>query len=126
LDDERERLAQTFSVTDLDTEVEHVLHMTNLRPQSLKVEITETTIVDNVAVAESTLRKLKDRGVSLSMDDFGTGYSSLSYLHRFRLIRSRSTALSSRALCMAAKAWRLCAPSSLWRTRSTWPSSPKA
>jgi EAL domain-containing protein (putative c-di-GMP-specific phosphodiesterase class I) len=34
---------------------------------------------------ESTLRKLKDRGVSLSMDDFGTGYSSLSYLHRFPL-----------------------------------------
>lgn len=76
---------KTFSVTDLDTEVEHVLHMTQLRPQSLKVEITETTIVDNVAVAESTLRKLKERGVSLSMDDFGTGYSSLSYLHRFPL-----------------------------------------
>ncbi|HEX8236000.1 MAG TPA: EAL domain-containing protein [Abditibacteriaceae bacterium] len=76
---------KTFSVANLDTEIEHVLHMTQLPPQSLKVEITETTIVDNVAVAESTLRKLKERGVSLSMDDFGTGYSSLSYLHRFPL-----------------------------------------
>jgi diguanylate cyclase (GGDEF)-like protein len=76
---------KTFSVTDLDTEVEQVLRITQLQPSSLKVEITETTIVDNVAVAESTLRKLKHRGVSLSMDDFGTGYSSLSYLHRFPL-----------------------------------------
>jgi diguanylate cyclase (GGDEF)-like protein len=76
---------KTFSVTDLDAEVEHVLRITQLLPSSLKVEITETTIVDNVAVAESTLRKLKERGISLSMDDFGTGYSSLSYLHRFPL-----------------------------------------
>jgi EAL domain-containing protein (putative c-di-GMP-specific phosphodiesterase class I) len=36
-----------------------------------------------VAVAESTRRKLKERGVSLSIDDFGAGYLSLSYLHRF-------------------------------------------
>jgi diguanylate cyclase (GGDEF)-like protein len=76
---------KSFSVTDLPTTIQQVLDDTALSVKSLKVEITETAIVDNVAAAESSLRRLRDMGVSLSMDDFGTGYSSLSYLHRFPL-----------------------------------------
>ncbi|MEL7011234.1 MAG: EAL domain-containing protein, partial [Cyanobacteria bacterium J06588_4] len=50
-------------------------------PQCLKLEITESEIIENMALVLPTAEKLKSLGVQLSMDDFGTGYSSLSYLH---------------------------------------------
>jgi len=49
----------------------------------LKLEITETTMMENADSAIEMLRKIKETGVQLSIDDFGTGYSSLNYLHRF-------------------------------------------
>ncbi len=54
----------------------------HLAPASLRLEITESAIVENTAAVELTLAKLKGLDVQLYMDDFGTGYSSLSYLHR--------------------------------------------
>jgi EAL domain-containing protein (putative c-di-GMP-specific phosphodiesterase class I) len=49
----------------------------------LRLEITESAIMDNALVARTTLEGLHGLNIPLCMDDFGTGYSSLSYLHQF-------------------------------------------
>src|SRR4030095_16018183 len=68
---------------DLVSQIREVLAETNLDPRTLKLEITESAVVHNVAAASEILRQIRMLGVSLSMDDFGTGYSSLSTLHQF-------------------------------------------
>lgn len=60
-----------------------ILIRTDFLPKDLRLEITESVVMDNAAAAAEILRELKTIGVQLSIDDFGTGYSSLSYLHRF-------------------------------------------
>uniref|UniRef100_I2PXF5 PAS domain S-box/diguanylate cyclase (GGDEF) domain-containing protein n=1 Tax=Desulfovibrio sp. U5L TaxID=596152 RepID=I2PXF5_9BACT len=64
-------------------EVERILRATGLDPRTLKLEITESVIMDNPEMSILRLKRLKELGVRLSVDDFGTGYSSLSYLQRF-------------------------------------------
>ena len=72
-----------FTQPDLIEQIEKILAETNLSPTSLKLEITESAMVENEAAASEMLRRLRLLGVGLSIDDFGTGYSSLSSLHRF-------------------------------------------
>lgn len=63
--------------------VKHILQETKLDPHSLKLEITESSLVEDTQSTISILKELKALGIEFSLDDFGTGYSSLSYLHQF-------------------------------------------
>jgi EAL domain-containing protein (putative c-di-GMP-specific phosphodiesterase class I) len=72
-----------LSQPDLIDKISQTLSETGLDPRSLKIEITESAIIENIDAAAMTLRRIKALGIRLSLDDFGTGYSSLSYLHRF-------------------------------------------
>ncbi len=72
-----------FKQIDLVERVEGILDSVKLRGDSLKLELTETTIMEDPEDAILTMNQLRDQGIRLSLDDFGTGYSSLSYLRRF-------------------------------------------
>jgi diguanylate cyclase (GGDEF)-like protein/PAS domain S-box-containing protein len=74
-----------FTQVDLVEYVEHVLRETGLEANSLKLEITESVLMEHTTAVMTMLRRLHALRVQLSLDDFGTGYSSLSYLHRFPL-----------------------------------------
>jgi diguanylate cyclase (GGDEF)-like protein len=65
--------------------VKEILARTKFEPGCLKLEITETVVMQNAEAATQIFKELRAIGVQLSIDDFGTGYSSLSYLHRFPL-----------------------------------------
>jgi diguanylate cyclase (GGDEF)-like protein/PAS domain S-box-containing protein len=71
-----------FTQPDLLGQITRILEETGLAPRSLKLEITESVVMDNIDDAIETLESLRSLGVEVSIDDFGTGYSSLSYLHR--------------------------------------------
>lgn len=71
-----------FLQMDLAEQVSAALKTTNLDPRSLKLEITESHIMENSERAIMILNRLRKLGIEMSLDDFGTGYSSLSYLHR--------------------------------------------
>ncbi|MEM7593631.1 MAG: EAL domain-containing protein [Cyanobacteria bacterium P01_A01_bin.83] len=75
--------ARQFYNNDLVQTVTDILAHTELSPDSLELEITETATMRNTNLAKQILYQLNDMGISLSMDDFGTGYSSLSYLKDF-------------------------------------------
>lgn len=75
--------AKQFAQQDLVNQVKEILRETGLEPRYLKLEITETVVMENAEVARNMLSQLCALGVQLSIDDFGTGYSSLSYLHKF-------------------------------------------
>ncbi|HKR65683.1 MAG TPA: EAL domain-containing protein, partial [Thermoanaerobaculia bacterium] len=64
-------------------DVQRVLRETQLPPQTLCLEITETMLMENSAAAAESIARLRSLGAQVHIDDFGTGYSSLSYLHRF-------------------------------------------
>jgi diguanylate cyclase (GGDEF)-like protein/PAS domain S-box-containing protein len=62
--------------------VEQAVHQSGLQPCELRLEITETALMDNPTTAAQVLQALRDFGVKIYLDDFGTGFSSLSHLHR--------------------------------------------
>jgi diguanylate cyclase (GGDEF)-like protein/PAS domain S-box-containing protein len=64
------------------TDVLEIFEKYEIEPRRVKLEITESVVVDYSDVVVSILKQLRAMGVNLSMDDFGTGYSSLSYLHK--------------------------------------------
>ncbi|OKH20340.1 diguanylate cyclase [Hydrococcus rivularis NIES-593] len=63
--------------------LDSVLEETGLDGSTLKLEITESIVIENTEAAAVMLKQLRDRKVQACLDDFGTGYSSLSYLHSF-------------------------------------------
>jgi diguanylate cyclase (GGDEF)-like protein/PAS domain S-box-containing protein len=72
-----------FTQPNLIGKIDKILRETNLKAQNLKLEITESVLMENPKLAASILAELKKTGVQLYLDDFGTGYSSLSYLQNF-------------------------------------------
>jgi diguanylate cyclase (GGDEF)-like protein len=72
-----------FAQTNLLEQIDQVLDHSQLHPDCLKLEITESAIMDNHRDIATILKELRKRHILMSIDDFGTGYSSLSYLHSF-------------------------------------------
>jgi diguanylate cyclase (GGDEF)-like protein len=72
-----------FLQRDLADYIKGVLAETGANPECLKLEITESAVIENIENATETLMKIKDLGVQVSLDDFGKGYSSLNYLQQF-------------------------------------------
>lgn len=71
---------KSFEKFDVYEMVMNKVSSKNIRPEMITVEITETTLMENVDHINDTLKKLRKEGVRISIDDFGTGFSSLSYL----------------------------------------------
>lgn len=85
--------ARQFKLADFVNRVAAVIETHRINPSRLKLELTESVVLENVADIVAKMHALKALGVGLSMDDFGTGYSSLSYLkqmplHQLKIDRS--------------------------------------
>jgi diguanylate cyclase (GGDEF)-like protein len=74
---------QQLQEPDFINKLDQILVETGLDGSSLRLEITESVLIEPEGNIQNTLRKIKNRNIKLSIDDFGTGYSSLSYLRRF-------------------------------------------
>ncbi|HVI52932.1 MAG TPA: EAL domain-containing protein [Candidatus Sulfotelmatobacter sp.] len=75
--------AQQFRQLDLMPQIAAILHRHELSAERLALEVTESSLMNNVDQVIATLERLKSLGLSIAIDDFGTGYSSLSYLKQF-------------------------------------------
>ncbi len=72
-----------FEQEDFIQQLDQIVADTGIDIKHLKLEITETLLMNNIEIADRVFHQLKDRKIQLAIDDFGTGYSSLSYLDRF-------------------------------------------
>ena len=72
-----------FNQPDMMSNLRNILHETGLPAASLRLEITESVLLDHADISVAKLAELRNLGVGLHVDDFGTGYSSLSYLQKF-------------------------------------------
>ncbi len=70
---------------DLIRQIDLILRNTGLYGESLKIEVTESMLVENTEYASQMLEQLRTLNIGISLDDFGTGYSSLTYLRRFEI-----------------------------------------
>jgi len=77
--------ARQFRQSDFVEQVQQAIFATGINPARLKIELTESMVLDNVSDTITKMHALKALGVSFSMDDFGTGHSSLSYLKQLPL-----------------------------------------
>jgi diguanylate cyclase (GGDEF)-like protein/PAS domain S-box-containing protein len=77
--------AKQFCQTDFVQQVQQVLNESGIKPHLLKLELTESMLLTNVAEIIQKMNELREIGVCFSLDDFGTGYSSLAYLTRLPL-----------------------------------------
>ncbi|MFZ2855765.1 MAG: EAL domain-containing protein [Rhodocyclaceae bacterium] len=77
--------ARQFRQPDFIDQVQMALQRNGAHPERLKLELTESLLLEDVAKVIGTMQTLKDLGIGFSIDDFGTGYSSLAYLKRLPL-----------------------------------------
>ncbi|SNT36112.1 PAS domain S-box-containing protein/diguanylate cyclase (GGDEF) domain-containing protein [Noviherbaspirillum humi] len=74
--------ARQFHRSDFTDQVQAIIEETRVDPRRLKLELTESALVEEIDDAIAKMERLRRLGVAFSLDDFGTGYSSLAYLHR--------------------------------------------
>ena len=72
-----------FFNPDLPQDIAKIINTAGIKPQHLRLELTERALLENSGLVLENMMQLKQMGVKILLDDFGTGYSSLSYLHRF-------------------------------------------
>jgi diguanylate cyclase (GGDEF)-like protein/PAS domain S-box-containing protein len=72
-----------LKATDFVEQLQCILTEMQMDGRCLKLEITESMLLENTAVTKAALLELQEQGIQISIDDFGTGYSSLSYLQQF-------------------------------------------
>ncbi|MDI1299739.1 PAS domain S-box protein [Methylotenera sp.] len=77
--------AKQFRQTDFVNQVHEAVLRYDVNPMLLKLELTESMLLDNIEDTVTTMNRLKEVGIRFSLDDFGTGYSSLQYLKRLPL-----------------------------------------
>ncbi len=70
---------------DVVAGIDLILRNSGLYGQSLKLEVTESVLMENAQYASAVLEQLRSLNIAISIDDFGTGYSSLAYLRRFEI-----------------------------------------
>jgi ammonium transporter, Amt family len=75
--------ARQFLQADLVESIKHVLTEQQVESSAIKLELTESLLMEHPAQAVRKIQQLKQLGLQFVIDDFGTGYSSLSYIHRF-------------------------------------------
>lgn len=71
----------TLQDQSIRTRIQEILEQSQLPPDTLHLELTETSMVENISSCADTLQDWKNSGADIWIDDFGTGYSSLNYLH---------------------------------------------
>jgi EAL domain-containing protein (putative c-di-GMP-specific phosphodiesterase class I) len=74
--------ARQFAHPEFAERVEKIVTAAGVDPSTLSLELTESTLMDDMIATSGALRRLRSFGIELAIDDFGTGYSSLSYLRR--------------------------------------------
>jgi EAL domain-containing protein (putative c-di-GMP-specific phosphodiesterase class I) len=87
--------AKQFKQVDFVEKVATSLSIHHVNPSCLKLELTESVVLNDVTDVVANMHALKTIGVRLSIDDFGTGYSSLSYLKRLPKARRESVVCST-------------------------------
>ena len=77
--------SKQFYQPNLANQIETILKTTDLEPKYLRLEITESNLMENAEIGIAALKQLRNMGVFIDVDDFGTGYSSLIYLYQLPL-----------------------------------------
>ena len=99
--------AKQFKSAQFAQQVEEVVHSLAIKPMLLKLELTESMLIDDMDYVITTMQALSKIGINFELDDFGTGYSSLQYLKKLPLhqlkidqsfVRDIATNLSDREL----------------------------
>lgn len=103
--------SKLFSQADLVQHIGQILSVVDLEGRWLRLEVTESAIMENAESAVRTILQLKDQGIRIHLDDFGTGYSSLNYLQRFPVdvLKIDQSFVSSIDLCRNGE-FHTCAP----------------